>query len=203
MKKKTRGTISATEALLKYSKSRPNNPFKDAYDGIDAMAALERRKKKDQRFRVKYANVGKEKARKLDKKTKKRLADEALSFVKSEHNKILKDVTFGLTGNGVTKCGTMRSFIEYMSMILGDALEFRERFGLNELDVRFVKCSACTGFVELSFPSGTEVDAGELCWVLKHNSYDWRRCHGEVAGYDTTFDVVQEGEKVLFRYKNA
>lgn len=147
MKKKAKGTISATEALLKYSKSRPNNPFKDAYDGIDAMAALERRKKKDQKFRVKYANVGKEKARKLDKKTKKRLADEALSFVKSEHNKILKDVTFGLAGNGVTKCGTMRSFIEYMSMILGDALEFRERFGLNELDVRFVKCSACTGFV--------------------------------------------------------
>ena len=52
MKKKTKGTISATEALLNYSKSRPNNPVKDSYDGIDAMAALERRKKKDQKFRV-------------------------------------------------------------------------------------------------------------------------------------------------------
>lgn len=203
MKKNQKGTISATEAALKYIKSRPNNPFKDSYGVIDVMAALERRKNKDQKFRVKYANVGKEEARKLDNKTKKRLSDEAMSFVKSEHNKILKDVTFGLTGNGATKCGTTRSFIEYMSMILGDALEFRERFGLDELDVRFVKCSACTGFVELSLPSGTEVDADELFWLLKHNNYDWRRCHGEFAGYDTTFDVVQEGEKVIFRYKNA
>jgi hypothetical protein len=209
MKKKPKGTISATEALLKYSKSRPNNPFKDAYDGIDAMAALERRKKKDQKFSVKYAKVGKEKTRKLDNKTKKRLADEALSFVKSEHDKILKDVSFCLTGNGVTKCGTIRSYIECMRMILGNALEVRERLGLNELDVRFVKCSDCTGFVELSFPKGNEVDAGELRRVLSmmlyrtHDSYDCRRSHGEIAGCYMTLDVVQEGEKVLFRYKNA
>lgn len=203
MKKKTKGTISATEALLKYSKSRPNNPFKDAYDGIDAMAALERRKKKDQKFRVKYANVGKEKARKLDKKTKKRLADEALSFVKSEHRKILNAVSFGMNGNGITTCGTMRSFIEYMCMIIGDSLELRERLGLKELDVKFVKKTACTGIVELSFPNASEIEAAALCRILKGNSYDWRRCRGEYKDYKTEFNVTQEGEKVLFKYENA
>lgn len=203
MKKKAKGTISETEALLKYSKSRPNNPFKDAYDGIDAMAALERRKKSDQKFRVKYAKVGNEKAKRLDRKTKERLSNEASEFLNKEHRKIVNAVSFGLTGNGITTCGTMRSFIEYMCMIISDSLELRERLGLKELDVKFVKKTACTGLVELSFPNASEIEAAALCRILKGNSYDWRRCRGEYKDYRTESNVEQDGKKVLFKYENA
>lgn len=204
MKKKTKGTISATEAALKYIKKIHGCLGKGSqYNEICAMKVLSMRDRTIKKLKVKYAKVGKEKAKRLDRKTKERISNEASEFLNKEHRKILNAVSFGMNGNGITTCGTMRSFIEYMCMIISDSLELRERLGLKELDVKFVKKTACTGLVELSFPNASEIEAAALCRILKGNSYDWRRCRGEYKDYKTEFNVTQDGKNVLFKYENA